>query len=608
MYKGNTLDTTPDTSQVKSKDYSKNVNHYLQLIEDNEDDKSARDAKNITIRDMVEKGFVIEELNGPRRINVKKLYQVWLKAVQRIRVLDYTLHGVNVPEHVEEVVTRGVSTILRKGDYIKMFRDKSGLFQNGLGYGYAFGMFGTRDDKGSTKGFPFKFTALPNDSVYIDSRATAMRSGNKPVTRAGIVTTFTYDELIKKWPDAKGKVLPGMIPRTSSDRDLDQSESQDDRNEETVEVFYGWDIVHRDYTVFAGRNCYQLENKTGKEYPYVFDNIDFGEEEAYIPILHFTCIPSFKGFYDHGIFEAIYDLALLYSKVLNMLSNQAIDPSNFMKFFTTPQGQASKIFKKIDTAARHMARGKSGVVALEYDPNNPNAGQVGVQSLQIQSMMAEATALFDRIDLEVKRFGLQLDEPEGDALATEIRADEENANRLIKFIMETNASEMEYFLKIVLDQIPKNIKPDKVNKETGEFTPGDQTPILITTKIRVPLQDGGEEEIMPPAITLGMLSRELSEHEYFVKMNEKSGADISKLRAGQIARVLERTPPGTPAYFELLAQFAQMFDIDQGPQAFGAQVGPAAQAPGGSIPEAAAIGATEPQTFNVGAATQQPII
>lgn len=605
-----TLDTAPDTSKVQRKAFSRNVEHYLQLIQDNDSAKTAQDAKNILIRDMVERGFEVKELNGPRRINVKKLYQVWLKAVQRIQVLDYTIHGTNRPEYVEQVVTGGVSTVLKKGGYIKMFRDKGGLFQNGLGYGYAFGMFGTRDDKGSSKGFPFKFTALPNDAVYVDSRATAMRSGNKPVMRAGIVTMFTYDQLIQKWPEAKGQVLPGMIPRTTSDRDFDMSENQEINLSSNVEVFYGYDIVHKDYTVFAGRNCFELEHKSGEtganKYPFTFENKDYGEEEAYIPLLHFTCMPSFKGFYDHGIFDAIYDLSVLYSQIFNMITQQTIDPSNFMKFFTTPKGAAGDVMKKINDAARLMGKGKTGVVALEYDPNNPGAGQVGVQSMKIQSMIEEANALFDRIDLEVRRFGLQLDDTPDDALATEIMANEENANRLVKYIMETNASEMEYFLKIVLDQIPKTVKADKIETdEAGNpvldmegqpvFKPGDTTPILLTTKIRVPM---GEQEVMvrPDGMTLGKLAQELSEHEYFVKMNEKSGGEQSKLRVRRLENVLARTPVGSAAYYELLSQYAGTQDIDQSAEAFGAQNG---GMPGGApTPGSEPIGATEPQTFN----------
>lgn len=614
-----TLDTQPKTNKVKSKTLGPNIQHYLKLIQDNEDTKSTVDAKNLLIRDMVERGFEVKELNGPRRINVKKLYQVWLKAIQRIQVLDYTIHGTNRPEYIEQLVTGGVSTVLKKGGYIQMFRDKGGLFQNGLGYGYAFGMFGTRDDKGSSKGFPFKFTAIPNDCVYVDSRATAMRAGNKPATRAGIVTTFTYDQLIKKWPQANGNVLPGMIPRTTEDTNLDQDDAQNLRIDSSVEVFYGWDIVHEDYTIFAGRNCFELERKTGKDYPYVFENKDFGTQEAYIPLIHFTCMPSFKGFYDHGIFDAIYDLAVLYTQIMNMITQQTIDPSNFMKFFSTPKGETGKIFKKIDQAARLMTQGKVGAVALEYDPQNPSANQVGVQSLRVQSMIAEATALFDRIDLEVRRFGLQLDDPAEDALATEINRDEENANRLVRYIMETNASEMEYFLRIVLDQIPKTVKPDKVKKDdqgnpiidpiTGApvFVAGDNTPILLTTKINVPLSNGTEVPVRPDGMTLGKLAQELTEHEYFVKMNEKSGADVSKLRSSQIARVLERTQPGTPAYYALMAQFAAAEDIEQGPESFGMQSQNGGMPGGaGSLPEQTPS-ATAPLTFDPRQQTQAPI-
>lgn len=582
-----TLDPIANVSSVKSGLNNKAVRTFLKLIRDNYSPKSQVDAKNRVLRDMVESGFQVQEPNGQRIINVKKLYQAFWKTMQRVRVLDFALNASQRPEWIEKTVTDGVTTVLRKSGYISMFVDKGGLFQNGFGYGYAFGWFGTREGKG----VPFKFQPLASENVYLDSRATAMRSGSKPVKRALVITPMTWAEFISLYPEWENKVHPGRIPRDYTSNELDQDEEQALKEEEIVEVGYGYDILTKTFIQFAGKQCVVMEELKGKEYPFMWRNRDIGEEEAYIPIIHFSCLPSFKGFYDHGIFDSIYDLSVLYSRILNMQSNYTIEGVDPVRWLSVPKGQASKVFAKFDLARKAKAEGQIPLVAIEYDPRNPGASQISAQSLQVQSLINEAQILFDRIDLEVKRFGINLDELEGgDVTATQILADEENANRLVKQVMEMNSTEFEFILNVVIDLFPKLIRESN------------KVPVQMKTIVKMQ-GDAGTFEIRADGITLGMIASELKQHDYFVDVNRGSGADQSKLLDARMMKILQITPPGTPAYFDIISKIARNNGVDQAAEAFGGgrQASQIGQGTGGEP------AATAPMTFNPRKAEQEAV-
>lgn len=583
-----TLDPIANATDVKSGLADKAVRTFLKLIRDNYSAKSQVDAKNRTLRDMVESGFEVHDPSGTRIINCKKLYQAFWKTMQRVRLLDFVLNASQRPEWIEKIVTDGISTVLRKSGYVSMFADKGGLFQNGFGYGYAFGWFGTREGKG----IPFKFQPLAGENVYLDSRATAMRSGSKPVKRALVITPMTWSEFVSLYPEWENKVQCGRIPRDFTSNELDQDEEQALKEEEIIEVGYGYDTITKSFIQFAGKQCVVMERKIAKEYPYSWRNRDTGEEEAYIPIIHFSCLPSFKGFYDHGIFDSIYDLSVLYSRILNMQSSYTIEGVDPVRWLSVPKGQASKVFAKFDLARRMKAEGQTPVVAIEYDPKNPGASQVSAQALQVQSLINEAQILFDRIDLEIKRFGISLDEPEaGNVTATQILADEENANRFVKQVMEMNATEFEFILNVVIDLFPKLIK------ETNKI------PVQMKTIVQVG-EMGETFEIRADGVTLGMISKEIKHHEYFVDINRGSGADQSKLHDARMMKILGITPPGTPAYFDLISKISRNNGVDQPAQAFGGGQGQLIPQEGAQaeVPQT-----TAPMTFNPRQSEQQAV-
>jgi hypothetical protein len=557
------LDPEPNTNVTIDKD-NKAVQTALKLIRSNFTIKQKRDEKNKILRDMIEAGFEVHEPNGTRKINLKKLQQVYWKVASRMKPLDYALHASQRPEFVEKITTDGVSTVLRKGGYIQMYRDKGGMFQNSIGYGDAFGLFGTI----GTKGFPLQFLPIPNDNVYVDTRATTMRNGSKPVKKCAVIMVYTWSEFVEMFPKMAKKAGVGRIPRDNYDlKDQDQSYEQVLQNgdDDIIEVCYYYDIANMHHVVFAGSGCTVIEEVGGDNYPFKFKSKETRQEEAYIPVLHMMCMESFEGFYNHGVFEMIYDLCVLYYRLMNKNANQIEDNADPYVFFSVPEGRVGEMFQKMDMAARMRAAGKRPLIPLEYDSNNPNGSQVQASTpLTTQAMLGEASAMFDLIDREIKRLGIHLDELESaNVTATQVLSEEENANSFVKQMMEKNASETEFVVKVVLDLLPKVIKKS------------DKTPLQMTTTIDV---EG--VTVRTDTITLGDLVDEISNNDYFVKVNVRSGTNDSKLKKAQVANMLQFAAPGTPAHAKLLTQFAQQNDSDLRGEDFGMP-----QAGGGQMPD-----------------------
>ncbi len=165
--------------------------------------------------------------------------------------------------------------------------------------------------------------------------------------------------------------------------------------------------------------------------------------------------------------------------------------------------------------------------------------------------------------------------------------------------MEYNASESKFAVEITIDFIKSFVRPSS------------KTPIQTTVKLET--EAGGEIEV--PPVPFGLIAKELKDNEYFVRINARTGAIPSNvLQQAQIVRTLQATPPGSPAFFKLLQQFASINDRDLSLEDFGFQAqqaaGPAQGVPGGvdESLEAPAAAETERQLVNKGRLQEQPAI
>ena len=534
----------------------------LEVIEKDRDEKDERDGKNDLIQELLENGFSVQDPTGTRKLDAYVLQQAFWRTANRMKPLDFQVHASGRPEAMEKIVAAAISQVMSDGGYLSALRDKGGAFNYLLLFGDGFVQVGTDEENDN---IPIKFVPLANSNVYVDTYATDMRAGGpgRSVSKMVVVQSMSWGDVLANYPEAEKKGAgPGAIPRETNPKETGRSYLQTDQEDKDyTEVAHFYDISNRVYTQFIGTECTVVKRLDKSRYPFVID------KKPYIPNLHFKCWPSVEGFRNHGLGDMLYKLAIMQRRLINLAVGHVEDNTYPITLVNVPNQEVSKFFNKLMAANEMRAAGKKGFVAMEYDPSSPNAGKVTSDQLLTQSMMNEWAMIFDRLDREIQRLGINLNDIDmgANVTATQVMQEEESSNAFVKQIGEYNASEYKFAVELTIDFIKKFVKK------------GNKTLVDLTTKIRV-----DDEELQLNEITLGAVADELRKNDYFVKVNARTGAVPSNIMMqAQISKVLAITPPGTPAYIKLAMQLAQLNDRDlQGedfsmvqPQGVGAEAG-----------------------------------
>ena len=556
-----TLD--PDVPQnVQGDKLDTAVAQYLEVISENYLLKQEQDTINEAIQELFESGFTVTDPEGTRKLESQRLYQALWRTASRMKPLDFMIHGSGRPRDIENIVTDGAWTVMDRGGYDSALRDKGGAFFNLLLYGDGFIQVGTSPTE--NKDTPIVFNSITGKNIYTDNYATGIRTKGwgRNATKVVVVFSYSWSEFVSMWPEFEKEVSVGLIPKNDGMKDLDRTEEQDKLLEKEIEVAYGYDVNNKDYTIFAGSTCKILKQEKGDDYPFVING------NAYIPVSQFICMPASEGFWNHGIGSMLYRLAIISRQLLNLEVNHIEDNTYPIELVSVPQGEAANFFNKLKTAHKMRAAGKKGYVPMERDPSDPNGNAVSSQTLTTQNLFNEWQAVFDRLDQEIRRLGINIDELEttSGTTATEILALEENSNAFVKQVMEYNASESQFMVELTLDFIAQFV--GKNNKSQ----------LNLTTMIDA----GNGQSVRADGFTLGMLSQEIKDNNYFVKVNARTGAIPSKaLERAQLAGMLSLAMPGSPAHSKIVGQLARLSDIDIPGQDFSMaqQSGPAVEAP-----------------------------
>jgi hypothetical protein len=382
--------------------------------------------------------------------------------------------------------------------------------------------------------------------------------------------SYSEDEFEALYPNAEtedGEEINGLIQRNVDARvnTLDKKRNTaDTSSQDRIEVCHYFDIAERCYIIFAGSQNTVLSEKEGDAYPFIFRKGKKKEERAYIPVFHKLSIPSLDGFYNHGIFEMIYDIALADEDIKNGAMYNSKENANPYTIWNVPKGGTGELMKRLKDADNARKQGKKAIVPYEVDLMGGNVNQ---QSISAGGTVAQdALVVSDIIDREIKRMGFFLDETEGAVTATQILADEENATAWVKQYQEINASEFEFMLNVVLDLLPKLV------------TKGDKTPLHITSRAYisqdnvldivkktgtdVSLQEVQPMEVSLSDITLGIVADELAKGVFFAKVNRRSGVNTTRLKMAQLQQMLSVTAPQSPEFAQIVKQIASLRDID----------------------------------------------
>ena len=568
-----TLDT-PVNQKVESGLNHKAVKTYLKMISENHSAKSVQVAEDEAIRELLKANFDISDPQGNRKLNSQRLYQALWRTHAKMIPHQAMIHGTGRKAHHEAIVTNGVRTVMDRGGYSAALRDKNGVFIEALLVGDAFLLVGTNPDKKSYA--PILFTPVNRSNVYMDNFATGIRNRGTSGSayRACAVFSYSWNQAVEMYPELKDKGGTGRIPRYDNQKKDDKrTDEQETAIEEEVEICFAFDIIKKNFTVFAGQACTVLEEFNGDEYPFIKDG------DPYIPILQYICVPSMEGAYNYGLGHLLYKLAIVSSRLLNLQLGHAEDSVYPITLVNTPVGEADKFFRKLGVADKMRAAGKKPFVAIEHDPNSPQGG-IQAQSLLTQSLANEWMMTYNALIDEIQMLGINVKEliAGGSPTATELLLDEKNADKWLEGVSEVNASVAQDAIEITMDCIKKFV---------GKTS---RTPLNLTETITY---EG--TEIRPDNVTLGMVATELKEHNYFVVVDSKSAKVPSDSMArAQALSILPYLAPGSPAFNQAVKMLTGLADMDfSGEEAQAPQL---PQAPQGAPGVPGVPGAPEQET------------
>jgi len=503
----------------------------LRLISENYSFKETRDVKNEAIRKLFKEGFECSNPSGTRKIGSKVIQQCMWRVMSKVKFLDFQLQSSSRSEEAEAITTDGFRTVIDRGGLDSAFRDKGGVFFNSMFYGDAFLLMGKNERKNDQ--IPLNFRVLENEDVYGDNFCKGIR-GVRPAQQLVVLYSFSEEEAYRMFPELKENKVFGRIPGSYQveERDDERQESQ------TLEIAYAYNLNTTCYTIFAGSQTYILDQFKDKEYPFM------KKKEPFIPVFQFLCIPSEQGFTNYGIGDMVYDLAVITRRLLNLQVGHTEENVHPLTLINAPNGKIDELVEKMAMAYKAREAGKKPFVAMEFDPNG-GAQSVGAQALVTQNLVNEWKLVWETLYREIARMGIYLDDVDRGSGITrgQVIAEEEASNAFVTQMMEYNASETQDMVECILEGMKEYIKNSN------------KSPIDMVAKIN-------DEKLKAP-ITLGMISKELKEGNYFVTVNSRTGSIPSDLmRMTQMQNQLQLTQPGSPEYNVLYKRLAIARGID----------------------------------------------
>lgn len=514
------------------------VHKYLYLIADNTlGTKSERDAKNKLIRALFDEGFEMHDPSGTKKIGSKVIQQCLWRLMRKIKFLDYNINGTGKEDSLERLVTEGVHTVMERGDFDVAFGGKGGVFQNAALFGDGFVMFG----QGNNDDNPVQFRALRNEDVYVDAFATGIR-GTHPANRMSVIFEYDKEEAYEIWPELKEKKVYGRIPGTYQAEENDNAEVSDS---DVVELAWAWNKSLKEHIIFAGSQAELVEEFRDEEYAFVKNN------KPYIPVFQFVCqFGTDRSFWNHGIGDMVYDLAVITAKLLNMEVGHIEENVYPLTLINAPQDKVDELVEKMAMATKSRSSGKKSFVAMEFGGIGGSGQTPQAQTLLTNNLANEWQMVWDRLVKEIGRLGINIDDVDRGAAytATQIYAEEMTQNEFVQQMMEYNAPETKEIVECTMDAITEYVS---ANNESE-----------LNLKTRITLPDNSTIKI-DEKVTMGHLANELRRGNWFADVNKRSGADNSDLlKLTNLQQQLNVTPPGTPEFAEIYRQISYLRGIN----------------------------------------------
>lgn len=567
---------TPSTIESGMDD--EHVKEALDLISKNSDTHNEKETIWRAIQALFEGAFVISNPSGTKVISSKLLLQILWKVVNKMKIPDFKIYKAGpfklttdkeleeeeatIRDWSEQLVTAGVSTVMKEGRFIQCMRDKGGAFFKMSLFGDAHVHIGYDEDNSD---YPITFKVSSLSDYWVNNDATDIRD---PVGGLGadgdvMIYRYTKKQFDRLFPDFANKVACGEIPKNETARkQLEKTWKQAVNDSDIIEtaIYTSIDGVQ---VTFAGPACTVLKKYEGEEFPSKLD----GKNE--IPTLHFKFFPSSEGYYNYGIGHMVYDIALLASQMDDMAYKHAGDNIWPITLINSATKSPSKLFNELLKAQEARDAGGRGYVVSE---NQGGTAGVSVESFQSDPITQEWERAFTRLETQIRRLGFELDAPDLGSSPNEmsIMSAQENADAPIKQIIEYNASEFEMAVRFTMQFIREFVDDD------------DQTPLNSMVDL-----EAGDRQVPLRGIPLGWVARELKKNRYFVVVNSRDGTIPSNVMELAKAReTVSMLPQGTPAWNKMAVKIAKLngHNVTAEELAMGQPAGPAGMPEGGAIP------------------------
>jgi len=542
-------DKTLDHVKKSIEEFSINplVADFLYLIADNTlNDKADKDNKNKLVRSLFKEGFEIHDPTGTKKIGSKVLQQAVWRVMSKVKFLETNIHGTGKDENTERLVTEGVMTVAKRGGLSEMFGGKGGVMMNAFLFGDGYLMFG----KGENDDNPVAFRVIRNEDLYYDAYANGVR-GTRPANQIVVIHEYSLGKAYDMFPGLKENNIWGRIPGSYQVQDDNRARKDID----VVEIAWGWNKAKKQFVQFAGVQGYEIDRFEGDEYPAIKNN------KAYIPVFGFMCQPSEREFHNYGIGEMLYDLAVMTAKLLNMEVGHLAENTYPITLINAPQSKVDELVQKMAIASKARENGMTPFVAMEF---GQGGSAVQSQSLLTNNLFNEWNVVWDRLGKEFSRLGINLDDVERGSGITrgQVIAEEQASNAFVQQMQEYNGTETEELIESVMDAITEYVS---VNNKS---------PLNLLTRLMMP---DGTSLKLDKDITMGMLSKELKDGNWFALADKRTGAipsDLTKMIHEE--KLLSMSQPGTPEFAELKRRIAMRMGSDmslpvpQAPQGGGA--------------------------------------
>jgi len=574
-----TLRSKPNEKPLKGD--SAMVNDALDLKTRASDFREQEEGEWETITEEFEKTYLVDDTKGVRKQESSLLHLATTKTKGKLKMLDWRAHAQGKTDEEERIVTQGLINVAEKGGLAEAMDtaiDGITLLADSFIH-----LSIDKDNK-----YPIQFKNVDLDQVYVDPFASVIRSsaGLRIADEILVVYKTTLDQFNEDFKDFKDfdRVATGDLPGDEDKRSLSETDHEDGETEDnTLQVGYYYKKSKKVFGIIAGGMGTELLNIQGDEYPFMKDG------EAYIPVVHLQGYKRKRGLYGYSLGHLLLQESRQQRRANNWSDWGMIENIKGIRMVDIPTGKAGVFWQKLRQAEQALAAGRQGIITMERGVGDQS--QVRVDKFASDPVTQEIERFNAKHDLNVKRLGIPLDEVDRPASesATQTLAEETRADQFAQDFMKRNASQLKWMWELVIESIK-----EFVNKN-------DDTPLELTTEIEVgedfarnALREAQNREQTPeefelevqreaqktvkPLITMGMLKEELSNNEYFIKVNALSGVVKSPVR--ELSEIQTLIPfaqmTGDPAAMgDLAMQAASLLDREiKKPK-------PQAQLPGG---------------------------